>query len=60
MFHIPRMQTPTPPQAEEAALRAAFAVAYIRAQRSEAQARMLVAIIFSIMNLLERWYAAWQ
>jgi len=60
MFHIPRMQTPTPPQAEEAALRAAFAVAHISAQRREAQARMTAAIIFSILNLLERWYAAWQ
>ena len=54
MIHIPGMQTHPSPQAEEAALRAVFAVAHVRAQRSEAQARMTAAIIFNILRLLAR------
>ena len=52
--------TPHPsPLAEEAALRAAFAQAHVRAQRTEAQQRMVAALIINIIRLLELWYAAW-
>ncbi len=57
---FPRM-TPHPSHlAEEAALRAAFAQAHVRAQRTEAQQRMIAALIINIIRLLELWYAAWQ